>query len=105
MTKAELVNSIAIHTGYDRVTIMNIVETAMAEVKKNEKVEAGKPTEAKKDAKSATAQAPEKADHMPRRYIRGVCRAFRRKKHRELCVSKLQKTDGHRVSKKPGRYR
>ncbi len=35
MTKAELVNSIAIHTGYDRVTIMNIVETAMAEVKKN----------------------------------------------------------------------
>ena len=36
----------------------------MAEVKKNEKVEAGKPTEAKKDAKSATAQAPEKADHI-----------------------------------------
>ncbi len=35
MTKAELVNSIAIQTGYDRVTIMNIVETAMAEVKKN----------------------------------------------------------------------
>ena len=35
MTKAELVNSIAIRTGYDRVTIMNIVETAMEEVKKN----------------------------------------------------------------------
>ena len=35
MTKAELVNSIAIQTGYDRVTIMNIVEAAMAEVKKN----------------------------------------------------------------------
>ena len=35
MTKAELVNAIAIRTGYDRVTIMNIVETAMEEVKKN----------------------------------------------------------------------
>ena len=35
MTKAELVNSIAIQTGYDRVTIMNIVETGMAEIKKN----------------------------------------------------------------------
>ena len=35
MTKSELVNAIAIRTGYDRVTIMNIVETAMEEVKKN----------------------------------------------------------------------
>jgi len=35
MTKAELVNSIAIQTGYDRTTIMNIVEAAMANVKKS----------------------------------------------------------------------
>ncbi|MBP5476438.1 MAG: integration host factor subunit beta [Paludibacteraceae bacterium] len=35
MTTSELVNAIAIRTGYDRVTIMNIVETAMEEVKKN----------------------------------------------------------------------
>ncbi|MCQ2346178.1 MAG: integration host factor subunit beta [Paludibacteraceae bacterium] len=34
MTKAELVNNIAIQTGYDRVTIMNIVESAMFTVKK-----------------------------------------------------------------------
>ncbi len=35
MTKAELVNAIAIQTGYDRVTIMNVVESAMENVKKS----------------------------------------------------------------------
>ena len=35
MTKAELVNSIALQTGYDRVTILNVVEAAMANVKKS----------------------------------------------------------------------
>lgn len=34
MTKAELVNAIAIQTGYDRVTIMNIVESLMSNVKR-----------------------------------------------------------------------
>ena len=29
MTKAELVNAVAISTGYDKTTIMNIVESAM----------------------------------------------------------------------------
>lgn len=33
MTKAELVNEIAIKTGYDRVTAMNIVESMMETVK------------------------------------------------------------------------
>ena len=33
MTKAELVSSIAISTGYDKTTISNIVEAAMANVK------------------------------------------------------------------------
>ena len=34
MTKAELVNTIAIQTGYDRNTIMTIVEAMMMNVKK-----------------------------------------------------------------------
>lgn len=34
MTKAELVNAIAIQTGYDRNTIMTIVEAMMMNVKK-----------------------------------------------------------------------
>lgn len=34
MTKAELVNEIAIQTGYDRVSINNIVEAAMFNVMK-----------------------------------------------------------------------
>ena len=34
MTKAELVNTIALQTGYDRVTILNIVESMMSNVKK-----------------------------------------------------------------------
>ena len=33
MTKAELVNAIAIQTGYDKTTIMNIVESSMYCVK------------------------------------------------------------------------
>ena len=33
MTKAELVNAIAIKTGYDKTTIMNVVESAMANIK------------------------------------------------------------------------
>lgn len=35
MTKAELVNTIALQTGYDRVTILNIVESMMQNVKKS----------------------------------------------------------------------
>lgn len=34
MTKAELVNAIAIKTGYDKQTIVNVVETAMDSIKK-----------------------------------------------------------------------
>ena len=34
MTKAELVNEIAIQTGYDKTTIMNVVEAAMNNIKK-----------------------------------------------------------------------
>ncbi len=34
MTKAELVNAIAIQTGYDKTTIMAIVESMMENVKK-----------------------------------------------------------------------
>ena len=34
MTKAELVNAIAIQTGYDKTTIMNVVESAMDNIKK-----------------------------------------------------------------------
>mgnify|MGYP003456399341 FL=1 len=33
MTKAELVNAIAIKTGYDKTTILNIVESAMENIK------------------------------------------------------------------------
>lgn len=35
MTKAELVSEIAISTGYDKTTILNIVEAMMTSVKKN----------------------------------------------------------------------
>lgn len=35
MTKAELVNAIAIQTGYDKATILNVVESMMSNVKKN----------------------------------------------------------------------
>lgn len=35
MTKAELINEIAISTGYDKTTISIIVESMMANVKKN----------------------------------------------------------------------
>lgn len=35
MTKAELVNAIAIETGYDKTTIMNVVESAMDNIKKS----------------------------------------------------------------------
>ena len=35
MTKAELVNQIAMETGYDKATILGIVECAMECVKKN----------------------------------------------------------------------
>ncbi len=42
MTKAELVNQIAAQTGYDRVTVLNVVESFMENVKdsvvKNENV-------------------------------------------------------------------
>lgn len=34
MTKAELVNAIAIQTGYDKTTIMNVIESAMSNIKK-----------------------------------------------------------------------
>lgn len=33
MTKAELVNRISLETGYDRVTVMNVVEAFMESVK------------------------------------------------------------------------
>ena len=33
MTKAELVNTIAIKTGYDKTTILNVVESAMDSIK------------------------------------------------------------------------
>ena len=35
MTKAELVSKIAAQTGYDKTTILNIVESAMSNVKKS----------------------------------------------------------------------
>lgn len=35
MTKAELVNAIAIQTGYDKTTILNIVESSMYCIKKS----------------------------------------------------------------------
>ncbi|MCQ2310908.1 MAG: HU family DNA-binding protein [Paludibacteraceae bacterium] len=35
MTKAELVTEIAIQTGYDRSTILNVLESAMLNVKKS----------------------------------------------------------------------
>jgi len=34
MTKAELVTEIALQTGYDRATILNVVEAAMFNIKK-----------------------------------------------------------------------
>jgi DNA-binding protein HU-beta len=33
MTKAELVNAIAIQTGYDKTTILNVVESAVENIK------------------------------------------------------------------------
>ena len=33
MTKAELINEIAIQTGYDKITITNVVESAMQQIK------------------------------------------------------------------------
>ena len=35
MTKADLVTEIAIQTGYDKTTILNVVEAAMTQVKKS----------------------------------------------------------------------
>jgi len=35
MTKAELVNAVAKETGYDKATILNIVECFMGNIKKN----------------------------------------------------------------------
>jgi DNA-binding protein HU-beta len=35
MTKAELVNAIAIETGYDKVTILNIIESGMNQIKRS----------------------------------------------------------------------
>ncbi|MBR4520741.1 MAG: HU family DNA-binding protein [Paludibacteraceae bacterium] len=35
MTKAELVNQVAAETGYDKATILNVLEAAMSEIKKN----------------------------------------------------------------------
>ena len=35
MTKAELVSEIALQTGYDRTTILNVVEAVMGTVKKS----------------------------------------------------------------------
>ena len=35
MTKAQLVSAIAIKTGYDRATILNVVEAAMANIKQS----------------------------------------------------------------------
>ena len=37
MTKADLINDIAIATGYDKMTITSIVEAYMDSVKKNKK--------------------------------------------------------------------
>ena len=34
MTKAELVNALAIQTGYDKTTIMNVMESALSNIKK-----------------------------------------------------------------------
>ena len=34
MTKAELVNAIAIKTGYDKTTILNVVESAVENIKR-----------------------------------------------------------------------
>ena len=33
MTKAELINEIAIQTGYDKITITNVIESAMQQIK------------------------------------------------------------------------
>ena len=33
MTKAELVNQIALETGYDKTTILNVIERAMVDIK------------------------------------------------------------------------
>ncbi|MBO4577839.1 MAG: integration host factor subunit beta [Paludibacteraceae bacterium] len=35
MTKADLVNQVALETGYDKTTILNVIEAAMADVKKS----------------------------------------------------------------------
>jgi DNA-binding protein HU-beta len=35
MTKAQLVSAIAIKTGYDRATILNVIEAAMANIKQS----------------------------------------------------------------------
>lgn len=35
MTKAQLVSAIAVQTGYDKTTILNVVEAMMGEVKKS----------------------------------------------------------------------
>ncbi len=35
MTKAELVNAVAMETGYDKTTILNIVECSMNNIKKS----------------------------------------------------------------------
>ena len=35
MTKADLVNQIALETGYDKATILNVLEATMANIKKN----------------------------------------------------------------------
>ena len=35
MTKAELISQVARETGYDKTTILNILECAMADIKKN----------------------------------------------------------------------
>ena len=35
MTKAYLVNQVALETGYDKTTILNVIEAAMADVKKS----------------------------------------------------------------------
>lgn len=35
MTKAELVNQVALKTGYDKTTILNVIEAAMADIKKS----------------------------------------------------------------------
>ncbi|MBQ7531324.1 MAG: integration host factor subunit beta [Paludibacteraceae bacterium] len=35
MTKAELVNQVALETGYDKTTILNVIEAVMADIKKS----------------------------------------------------------------------